>query len=109
MDITSNPQSAPDSISDTHKRVEHVMTQIMETIPEQMRDHPMARMLQTFARESLKDLRRIPPEYIEQLAENISEAFMWVAKGQMSDLNESLPNMSEQSNSSEMSDVSEIS
>jgi hypothetical protein len=105
-DISLPQQSEPDSISDTHKRVEHVLTQIMETIPEQMRDHPMARMLKTFAREGLKDLRRIPPEYIEAMSINIAEAFQWVAKGKMSDLN-TMPDMSAEGIADPLPDVQE--
>lgn len=106
--ITQHRPSEPVSISDTHQRVEHVLTQIVSTIPEQMQNHPMARMLQTFAKESVKDLRHIPAEFIEQLSQNISEAFMWVAKGKMSDLENqdaSLPALPDGENSSEMRNV----
>lgn len=74
--------------SDTHQRVYYVLDRILETVPEQMRDHPMARMLRTFAHEGKKDLKRIPGPFIEQLAEQIGEAFTWVAKGKMADLEE---------------------
>src|SRR6185312_5212724 len=95
---TSPPQqSEPVSTSDTHLRVQHVMTNILDTIPEQMRDHPMARMLKTFAREGMKDLKGIPEEFIQQLSREMGNAFLWVADGKMSDLNETnVPDLPEQ-------------
>lgn len=76
------------STSDTHQRVFHVLDQIIGTIPEEMRDHPMAKMLVTFAKEGKKDLARIPAPFIEQLGQQIGEAFLWVANGKMSDLSD---------------------
>ena len=89
----SSALTEQDSIeeTDTHQRVYYVLDRILETVPESMRDHPMSRMLTTFAREGKKDLKRIPAPFIEQLAEQIGEAFTWVAKGRMSDLNNDEP------------------
>ena len=73
------------------------MTNILDTIPEQMRDHPMARMLKTFAREGMKDLKGIPEEFIQQLSREMGNAFLWVADGKMSDLDETnVPDLPEQ-------------
>lgn len=52
----------------------------------------MAKMLQTFASEGKKDLKRIPEEFIISLSEDLGNAFLWVAKGRMSDLNENNEN-----------------
>lgn len=65
-----------------------MLDRVMMTIPEEARSHPMAKMLQTFAREGKKDLKRIPEEFIISLSEDLGNAFLWVAKGKMSDLDE---------------------
>lgn len=82
------------------------MANILDTIPEGMRDHPMARMLKTFAKEGMKDLKKIPPEFIEGLSREMGSAFLWVADGKMSDLNEiAVPDMPEQSAATNVPDV----
>ncbi len=63
-----------------------MLDQILDMIPDEMRDHPMAKMLNAFLREGKKDLRRIPAEYIVSLSKQLGEAFMWVAEGSMSDV-----------------------
>lgn len=87
----NSEQSEPDSISETHQRVFYVLDQIINTIPDEMKDHPMAKMLSVFAREGKKDLKRIPAPFITSLAQEIGEAFLWVANGSMSDLDGSEP------------------
>lgn len=72
--------------SEIHKRLYYVLDQIIDTVPEQMKDHPMAKMLVVFAREGKKDLRRIPGEFIEGLSRQIGSAFQWVADGDMADI-----------------------
>lgn len=84
------------------------MSNILDTIPEGMRDHPMARMLKTFAKEGMKDLKKIPPEFIESLSREMGNAFLWVADGKMSDLNETaVPDLPEQSATGNVSNVQE--
>ena len=99
-DSSQQQQTVTDSISDTHQRVFHVLDRILDTIPEEARSHPMAKMLGTFAREGKKDLRRIPEDFIISLSSEIGTAFTWVANGKMSDLNEdNVPNLPAASNS----------
>lgn len=88
QDTLQQQQTDTDSISDTHLRVFHVLDRILDTIPDEARSHPMAKMIQTFAREGKKDLRRIPEDFIISLAQEIGTAFTWVAQGKMSDLDE---------------------
>lgn len=57
-------------------------------VPDEAKDHPMAKMLVVFAREGKKDIRRMPAEFIHNLSATIGEAFTWVADGDMSDLTE---------------------
>jgi hypothetical protein len=80
--------------TETHQRLEFVLDQILNTVPAEMRDHPMAKMLSVFCREGKKDIRRIPGPFIESLSRQIGEAFAWVADGSMSDL-PSEPDISE--------------
>lgn len=88
-----NSDQSPHPPSDTvttegHKRLYHMLDQIVNMVPVEMNDHPMAKMLSAFVRESRKDLRRIPEEWITGLAAQLAEAFQWVAEGSMSDLEE---------------------
>jgi hypothetical protein len=111
-EITSQPQQSEqvstEIESDTHQRVAHVMSNILDTIPEGMRDHPMARMLKTFAKEGMKDLKKIPPEFIENLSNEMGNAFLWVAHGKMSDLNANeVPDLPEQSATGDVPDMQE--
>lgn len=83
---TLETDSPPVSIDDTHLKLEYVLDQILETVPGEMRDHPMAKMLQVFCREGKKDIRRIPGPFIESLSRQIGEAFAWVADGDVNDI-----------------------
>lgn len=69
-----------------HTRLNYVLDKILELIPPEMHDHPMARMLITFTREGKKDIKRLPAEFIEQLCRPLGEAFVWVSDGSMNDL-----------------------
>lgn len=55
-------------------------------VPAEAADHPMAKMLQVFAREGKKDIRRMPESFIQQLSGEIGKAFTWVASGDMADV-----------------------
>lgn len=70
-----------DSISPTHARLSVVLDKLEEMVPPQAMENPMARMFLTILKESKKDLRRLPEEFILALAQPIGQAFTWVANG----------------------------
>lgn len=82
---SSDGQSAK-AITETHKRLFYVIDQLQGMIPAELRDHPMAKMLTVFARESKKDIRTIDEEFIRGLSREVGKAFAWVADGEMSDV-----------------------
>lgn len=79
-------QQESDIISPGHTRLFWCLDQIISYIPPEMREHPMAKVMTTMAREGKKDIRRIPEEYILQMSRQIGEAFTWVADGSMDDI-----------------------
>jgi hypothetical protein len=72
--------------SPVHQRLFYVVDQLYETIPAEMRDHPMAKLLSVFIREGRKDLIRVPGDFVKGLSKQVGEAFMWVSDGDMADL-----------------------
>lgn len=50
-------------------------------VPPEALENPMVKLFITFIRESKKDLRRLPEEFILGLSQPIGRAFMWVAEG----------------------------
>lgn len=74
-----------ESVTPGHKRLYYVLDNIAGQIPEEARDHPMAKMLFTFLREGKKDIKRIPWPLIEHLSRQLGEAFLWVADGELTE------------------------
>lgn len=74
------------NVTETHERLYFVIDQLQGMIPDELKGHPMAKMLTAFARESKKDIRHIPEEFIQGLAREVGKAFSWVADGKMSDV-----------------------
>lgn len=72
--------------TDTHERLYFCIDNLINQIPPEMQNHPMAKIMSTMARESRKDIRRLPEEYIIAVARTIGEAFAWVADGSMEDV-----------------------
>jgi hypothetical protein len=79
---------ASDSTDTVHTRLYYVFDQMLEMIPEDVRDNPMAKMIVAFTREGKKDIRRLDPSFIGQLCKPLGEALVWVVDGSMEDLNE---------------------
>jgi hypothetical protein len=75
-----------DELAPGHQRLFYCLDNIVNLIPEEMKDHPMAKIMVTMAREGKKDLRRMPEDYILKLSKMVGEAFTWVADGDMSDV-----------------------
>jgi hypothetical protein len=69
------------SISPTHARLDYVLDNLVEMVPPEAIENPMVKIFLTFIRESKKDLRRLPEEFILGLSQPIGRAFMWVAEG----------------------------
>jgi len=69
------------SISATHARIDYVLNQLENLVPPEALSNPMVRMFLTFVKESKKDLRRMPEDFIISLSRPIGQAFSWVADG----------------------------
>lgn len=65
------------------------MDNIVDKIPPELRNEPLARLMVTFCREGKKDIKRLPEEFIQALAGQIGDAFIWVARGDYADVVES--------------------
>src|SRR5215469_10259720 len=56
------------SISATHARIDYVLNQLENLVPPEALSNPMVRMFLTFVKESKKDLRRMPEDFIISLS-----------------------------------------
>lgn len=75
------------SISEAHQRLFFTLDRLVELIPPDAKDHPMAKLMTTFIRESKKDIKRFPEDKLVDLSRKVGEAFCWVADGDINDIN----------------------
>jgi hypothetical protein len=57
------------------------MDHLQEILPDEAAKNQMGQMLIVFMREAKKDIKRLPPNFVESLSRVIGEAFTWVADG----------------------------
>lgn len=59
------------------------MDHLREILPNEAAQNPMGQMLIVFMREAKKDIKRLPPPFVQALARTIGDAFTWVATGEI--------------------------